>query len=187
MTPTNQNSNSRPNSLQAGIKSPLRKRLYINIYRYIIYPTLFTSKGEISVLVQMSCCRGCAGLFCCVGQEVRERQTALTSHEKQAEEPPVISVAFSDRHRAAGSKSVNRKSSVPSCLNHRGPVMALQKHSVPGPFCDPEKSPDKKYCSPHAGVTVKQCLESRHPSASFLSVGPLSSSHMSQQTCSVQL
>lgn len=65
--------------------------------------------------------------------------------------------------------------------------MALQKHPVPGPFCDPEKSPYKKYCSPHAGVMVKQCLESHHPSASFLSVGPLSSSHMSQQTCSVQL
>lgn len=149
MTPTDQNSNSRPNSLQAWIKSSLRKRLYINIYRYIIYPTLFTSKGETSVLVQMSCWGGCA-----------DNQTRKLGKDKQHYRPtrsklraPVISVAFSDRCRAAGSKLVNRKNSFPSCLNHRGPVMALQKHPVPGPSVIQRSHPTRN--------TVPHMLESR--------------------------
>lgn len=55
MTPTNQNSNSMPNLLQAGIKSPLRKRLYIYIQIYYIANSVY-NKGEIFVLVQISYC-----------------------------------------------------------------------------------------------------------------------------------
>lgn len=64
ITPINQNPNSQPHLLQAGIKSPLRKRLYINIY-YIANSVY--KKGEISVLVQIKLLlcfsRGCAAFF----------------------------------------------------------------------------------------------------------------------------
>lgn len=62
ITPINQNPNSQPHLLQ--IKSPLRKKLYINIY-YIANSVY--KEGEVSVLVQIKLwlcfSRGCAAFF----------------------------------------------------------------------------------------------------------------------------
>lgn len=62
IAPINQNPNSQPHSLQS--KSPLRKKLYINIY-YIAKPVY--KEGEISVLVHIKLLlcfsRGCAAFF----------------------------------------------------------------------------------------------------------------------------
>lgn len=67
ITPINQNPNSQPHSLQAGIKSPLRKKIiYKHINIYYIANSVY-KEGEISVLVQIKLLlcfsRGCAAFL----------------------------------------------------------------------------------------------------------------------------